>query len=934
MKKEIIIGITSVVLLILANVFYYYNTYKDQISIQQEILERQSMISRNQLDLYLQKTQTNILLLLSPEELNSLFTHRNNTNNSEKRIEFLFNNYKEILKELKIFDIEGNVFSLKKDASGTFISSYSKTEPLDMSSESIIFNEKENTIDYIQPLSDEIDTYGFVEFKVILRNYFNMMFNNFNIRGYHFQWITSNDHPIYNTLNAELIFPGFKKHEKNIFDANKTALLHNLLINGKETRVLTVFRRIGVNNGKYLMAFSMPLDSITAYIVRNAFIVGAITIFVILFFIAWSVINIHSKNLEEKRLKQSQETLRKVLYYLPVGIVLADQDNRIRQVNKAALNILSFDDEDQMLGQEADENILFENCTAIKKTDYTDTSFKAVIKNKHGEEKVILGEKIPFFLQTQKYTINLFLETSSLNLRENIEEHGELKSNFIANISHELRTPLNGIIGMTDLLMGAELHVQEKDMLSVIKRSADTLLTLINDILDFSKIEAGKFEVESIPFNLHDEIENTINDFLVKAHENNIQLTWHSDIPLPKDFIGDPIRLRQVLNNLIGNAIKFTPMSGRILLSITETSSLNGSKAVRFAVKDTGIGISKEKLDIIFKPFSQADETTTRKYGGTGLGITIAKQLVELMGGEIEVVSPSGLSDNPKYPGAEFIFTLPLRTNKQSKAVDHSNITKISDIKALIITDNPLQVVTMTKNLASLNIRNKVLTPSNETLDFIKSGNEYHLVIIDNRPDFDGLEFLNDLHSNDLTSNVLIIVQSYDFQKVNTRIAKQLGADAYLRKPVKLATLKEFIHQHFPAIDPGELNDTSVRTHDLKILIAEDNKLNQRVMLNLFKKLSIDIDIAVNGKEAVRMASRKSYDLIFMDIFMPGMDGITAMTELKKLSINIPVIGMSASADSEEKKNAMESGMDDYITKPVKLEELSRMITKWTVKLI
>jgi CheY-like chemotaxis protein len=929
MKKAIIIGITSVVLLILANVFYYYNTYKDQINIQQEILERQSMISRNQLDLYLQKTQTNILLLLSPEELTSLFTHRSNTNNSEKRIEFLFNNYKEILEELRIIDIDGNVFSLKRDASGTFISSYYRSEPLDMSKESIIFNEKDNTIDYIQPLNDETDTYGFVEFKVILHNYFNMMFNNFNIRGYHFQWITNNKHSIYNTLNAELTFSDLKKYEKTIFGADKVTLQHNLLINGKETRVLTVFRKININSGKYLMAFSMPLDSITAYIVRNAFIVGAITIFVILFFIAWSVFNIYIKNIEGKRLKQSQETLRKVLYYLPVGIVLADQENRIRQVNKAALNILSFDDEDQMLGQDADENILFENCTIIEKTDYSNTSFKAVIKNKHDEEMVILCEKIPFFLQSQKFTINLFLETSSLNIQKDIEGNGELKSNFIANISHELRTPLNGIIGMTDLLMGAELHVQEKDMLSVIKRSADTLLTLINDILDFSKIEAGKFEVESIPFNLHDEIENTINDFLVKAHENNIQLTWHSDIPLPKDFIGDPIRLRQVLNNLIGNAIKFTPMNGKIHLSLTETSSINGSKAVQFSVKDTGIGITKEKLDIIFKPFSQADETTTRKYGGTGLGITIAKQLVQLMGGDIRVVSPSEFSYNPKYPGAEFIFTLPLRTNKQSKAVDHSSITKISDIKALIITDNPLQVVTITKNLSSLHIRNKVLTPSNETLDFIKSDNGYHLVIIDNRPDFDGLEFLNDLHSHDLTSNVLIIVQSYDFQKANTRIAKQLGADAYLRKPVKLATMKEFIHQHFPAIDPEELNNTTVRTHDLKILIAEDNKLNQRVILNLFKKLSIDIDIAVNGKEAVKLASQKNYDLIFMDIFMPGMDGLTATAKLKNLNINIPVIGMSASADTEEKKNAKKAGMDDYITKPVKLEVLLRMITKW-----
>ena len=930
MKKVIVIGITSVLLLILANVFYYYNTYKDQVNIQKEILKRQSKICRNQLDIYLLKTKTNVLLLLSPEELHDLFAYRGSTNNGQKRIEFLFNTYKEVLKELKIFDIEGNVFTLKKDASGAFISGYSKTDPIDLLDEKLIFNEKENTIEYIQPLNDEIDTYGYIQSKLVFKDFFNTMFNNFNIEGYHFQWLIGHDKVIYNTLGENILFPEYKKYEKQILSSDNTTLLHKLIINGSETKVLSVFRRLKLSDRDYYMVFSMPVKSITAYIVRNAFIVGAITLFVIIFFIAWSVYNIHIKNLEEKRLKQSQETLRKVLYYLPVGIVLADDENRIRQVNKAALNTLSFDDEDQMLGQKAEESILFENCTIIDKTDYSGNSFKAIIKDKHGEEKVILAEKIPFFMQTQKFTINLFIEASSLNLQKNEEEQESTKTNFIANISHELRTPLNGIIGMTDLLMGAELNLQEKDMLSVIKRSADTLLTLINDILDFSKIEAGKFEVESIPFNLKDEIENTINSFRAKARENNIRLTWQSDIRLPKDFMGDPIRLRQVLNNLIGNAIKFTPMNGKILLSITETSSINGSRAVQFSVKDTGIGISKEKIDVIFKPFAQADGSTTRKYGGTGLGITISKQLVQLMGGDIRVASPSGLSDNPKYPGAEFTFTIPLRTNKQSKTLDHSKITKVTDINALVISDNPLQVVNITKNLSSLHITNKVFTPSNETLELIKCDNEYQIVVIDNRPDFDGLEFLNQLHSHNLTSNILIIVQSYDFQKANTHIAKQLGADAYLRKPVKLATLKEFISRHFPSIDPSELDTASKPDPSLKILIAEDNKLNQRVIINLFSKLSLKIDIAVNGKEAVKMAKKKNYDIIFMDLYMPGMNGIAATIELKNMKINTPVVGMTASTDGEEKKSAMDAGMDDFIIKPVKLEELSRMITKWT----
>ncbi len=933
MKKAIIIGLTSIVLLILADVFYYYNTYNAQVNTQREILLRQSKICRNQMDIYMKKTRTNLLLLLSPEEMNHLFADKGNNKNAQKRIEFLFNNYKENLKELKVIDVDGNIFGIKKGASGVLISFYNKTEPFDLASRKIVFNEKENIIDYIQPLSDEIDTYGFVELRIDLKNFFNLMFNNFNIEGYHFQWIANKDNIVYSTIQSNISIPNLPDLKNRIKEQDGTMLMHTIEINGEKIRVLTVLRNLSINDNRYYMAFSMPLHKITSYMVRNAFIVGAITLFVILFFIAWSSFTLHNKNKEEERLKQSQETFRKVLYFLPAGIVLTDHENRIRQVNKAALRILSFDDEDQMLGQRATEKMLFENCTIVEKTENSATSFNAVIKNKQGEEKIILAEQIPFFLQSHKYTINIFTEISSLEIPGMTKESaGEGKSTFIANISHELRTPLNGIIGMTDLLMGADLRRQEKDMLSVIKRSADTLLILINDILDFSKIEAGKFEVESIPFDLKEEIEHTINDFQVKAHENSIALSWESDIPLPGDFLGDPIRLRQILNNLIGNAIKFTPINGRVLLSITKTEALNGSYAIQFSVKDTGIGISKEKLKVIFKPFSQADGSTTRKYGGTGLGITISKQLVQLMGGDITVASPSGLSNNPKYPGAEFVFTMPLRTNKQSKTLNFDNVTDISGIKTLIVTDNPLQVVNITKNISSLHIEYNVLTPSNETLDMIKCDSKYHIIIIDNRPDFNGLEFLNILHSHNLTTNFLIIIQSDDFKQANTRVAKQMGADAYVRKPVKLATLKDIIIQQFPHIKAENITSPSVSNRELRILIAEDNKLNQRVIQNLFKKLSINIEIAQNGKEAVQMAEVNTYNLIFMDIYMPVMDGVAAVMELKRKNIASPVIGMTASTDAEERNSAMEAGMDDYIIKPVKIEELSRMITKWTAK--
>ncbi len=933
MRKAIVIGVTSIILLILANVYYYHSTYMAQVNTQKEILIRQSLICSNHLNLYFQKTQTNILLLLSSEELDDLFINRGSLENSQKKIEFLFNSYKEIIDELKVIDLDGNIFGLRKGTSGSVISFYSKTTPVDIIKPKIIFSDDNKTISYIQPLTDEFSTYGYVQIEMNLDAFFIFTFNNFNIKDYHFQWIVKPSGVVFNTLNADIVIPEFNNLKETILGNRLTSMKHTVLIDGQKRKLLTIFRRLKINDEHYYMAFSLPVIQITSYIVRNAFIVGAITLLIILFFIVWSINNIHNKTEEEERLKQSQETLRKMLYYLPAGIVLVDNNNRIRQVNKTALNIFSFDDEDQLLGQEAQDDVLFENYLITEKSEYSANSYKYVLANKQDEEAIVLVERIPFFLQSQRYSINMFIEVSSLELKEKMSEgFTETKTNFIANISHELRTPLNGIIGMTDLLMGADLHTQEKDMLSVVKRSADTLLTLINDILDFSKIEAGKFEVESIQFNLKDEIENTVYDFQTKAKENNIQLLWSSEIPLPNDFIGDPIRLRQVLNNLISNAIKFTPVNGRIELNISETKALNGSRAIRFSIKDSGIGIMKEKLGMIFKPFSQADGSTTRKYGGTGLGTTISKQLVNLMGGEISAKSPSGLTDNPKCPGAEFVFTLRFRTNKHTKLLDLSKISNTANIKALIITDDRLQAQTITKNLDSLHIEYDKLTPSNETIDILKGECKYHIIIIDNRPDFNGLDFLNTLYSHNLHSKFRIIVQSADFEQANTRVAKQLGADTYLRKPVKLIVLKEFISQYFPGIDDSDLAAQSVLEKNLKILVAEDNKLNQRVIQNLFKRFSITVDIADNGAIAVKMAKEKEYDMIFMDIFMPEMDGVSAVKELKRIGIDCPTIGMTASTDIEEKKNAMEAGMDDYIIKPVKLEALSRMITKWSTK--
>ncbi len=931
MKRAFVIAFISIVFLIVSNIYYYLDTYNWQIDTQKDILLKQSLMVRDKLSQFADRTNTSISILVSQSELDSLFAAKGHAIEVQKRLELLFTSFSDHLNELEVYDMNGNIFELRRSHNGSFISSFSRSLADGYQKPKILINPQATRIIYCQPLLFSEEIIGYVKLDMDLKDFFTSVFHNFNVEGVHYQWVMKpNGAVVYNTLNKTDFYPVVDDVSHEIGKRDWFYKIHKVKIDGRLQKVLTVFSRLYFNEMNYHMAFSMPSSLITASIVRYSFLVGGVSLFIVcLIILTFSLYQRRHIN-DEKTLKESEEALRKMVYYMPVGVVLIDHKNRIRQVNKAALKLFAFDDEDQLVGRMASDDVLFENKLRLDKTTYSSYSNKYILKSKAGEESVILHEQILFYLLRERYSIQVFVEVSSLeNERKTEEMANKAKSTFIANISHELRTPLNGVIGMTDILLSSEKDESDRKLLSVIKRSADTLLLLINDILDFSKIEAGRFEIEAIPFNLHDEVESSIQAFIPRAKEKGITLTWTSMVVLPKSYLGDQIRVRQVLNNLLSNAIKFTD-HGRIHLSSRLVRGINGSPAIQFSLKDTGIGIKKEKLDTIFNSFSQEDESTTRKYGGSGLGITISKQLVNMMGGEIWVNSPSGISDNMDYPGAEFAFTIPYKSKTHDKHYNFSHIKSIKKVRAFVISDEPLQVRTLMKNLASLQIDFKVLSPSNETLDLIRTNSKHHLLIVDHRPDFNGLEFLQNLYNHRMHKRIPIIIQSSDFEPSNTSLAKQLGADVYLRKPVELTALKEYIMGFFPNIEEPKVSVAEQEGRvGFKVLVAEDNVLNQRIARSLFKKIGYTIDIANNGLEALDKIRTSHYDIVFMDILMPKMDGIEALKVLKKSGKTCPVIAMTASIRESERVRVLDVGMDDFITKPAKMDDLSRMITKW-----
>ena len=943
-----IIAASVLLLILVLNIATILMITQRQSQARYQILMSQSQLCGERLEKTLLQFSSDINHELDKYNYSEIFGDPQKFTEATQSLRMFYTKYRDLISNISVYDNRKNFYAIyldKEDRFGTadrfVVDSFPRRYQIDLNSRHRV-EQHGNLLKYFYPYFGDDVVNGNVMVEVDIKRLAQGFFELYPLGGVlDWQWILDE--------SGEILLDNFPGDSVRIGDLamltdsvkgeSQGYLEHEIILGGQEPNTVhTDYYPLSVYSRKMGVLFSARKIGL----IGSGFSVGLwvallgqvlITLLVIYF-----LTTLERLNRREKRLKLSEIVFRQIIEHYPVGIMIIDEANIIRNINSAAQKMLFLGKSENLTGQDFSKQFLISNKYLLSDgpSPFLDDSHYLYYE-KDGMETVIYRTEKITNIGGEELRLIALIDVSPLEKsRKGEVAANRAKSDFLAAMSHEIRTPMNGILGMVNDLLEHKTPADIRDKLGVIKRSADLLMTIINDILDFSKIEAGRMMLEEIPFNLVDEMELVGELFRPLAREKGLDLEIRVNGDVPVKLIGVPFRLRQVISNLVSNAVKFTE-KGRIVIGATLTESFKSQVNILFTVEDTGIGIPQDRIKEIFGSYTQARGSVTRKFGGTGLGTAIAKQLVELMHGEIWVESPSSVKTEEEYPGSKFSFTIEAYSNERiPKEFNFDHITRFADINALILTkESDTSRNTMARLLEKfgLNVVTKIYQDSNVDSVVhhiqVKKG-EYQLVVLVDKNQLDGFALAQELQNANLNDFFPIILVSSNDKSGNYKTCRKLGIDYYLIEPFETKEVFDIIAENFPGIEDHKRLEPMLNAlpDNLSILLAEDNLINQKVAQSIFKNIGYEIDIAKNGQEAVEMVQKNDYDVIFMDLLMPELDGYQACQEIRRTGKDMPVIAMSADDDDQVRKAARDAGMNDYISKPARVETVKQLLIK------